>query len=72
MKHWEVIEVANSAYRHGKAYADGMIYRSANRTTFKHPDWTGLPNYVVHMPYDDHVLLSKVYRHAFRQGLKSI
>lgn len=72
MRHFEVIMVAESAFRHGQAYAQGQIYRSVGRTAFKRPDWIGLPDYVVQLPYEDHVLLAKVYRHAFRQGLKSV
>lgn len=71
MRTWEIISVANTAYRHGQAYAKGLIYRSTGKYRFKMPEVSGLPDYVVHMPFEDHLFLAKVYRHAFRAGLKS-
>lgn len=71
MKTWEIIAIAESAYRHGQGYAQGRIYRTTGRYTFKNPEAIGLPDYVIQLPFNDHEFLARLYRHAFRAGLKS-
>ena len=70
MKPYEVIMIAESAFRHGQAYANNQIYRSTGKYIFKCPESVGLPDYVIRMTIEDHAFLEKVYRHSFRQGLK--
>ena len=71
MYSWFIQEVAECAFRHGKAYAEGEIYRSTGKFNFKCPEAIGLPDCVVQMSLEDHQFLVKLYRHSFRQGLKS-
>ncbi len=70
MKAWLIQDIARSAFRHGQGYAQGNIYRSTGRYLFKCPE-ACLPDWVVQLPLEDHEFLCKLYRHAFRQGLKS-
>ena len=70
MRPHEIMSIAESAYRHGQAYRDGKIMRSATRYYFRHPAWVGLPDYVINLPYEDHKFLESLYTHAFRAGLK--
>lgn len=71
MKPYEVKMIADSAFRHGQAYAQNKILRSSNKYMFKNPQFA-LPEYVVRMNMDDHIFLEKVYKHAFRAGLRSV
>lgn len=71
IKQWEIEMILHSAYRHGKAYRDGNIYRSCGKWCFKRPEVTGLPHYVIDLSIEDHQFLSNIYRHAFRCGLNS-
>jgi hypothetical protein len=70
MKHFIVEMIAESAFRHGQGYSEGRIYRNTGKYIFKNPHVLGLPDYVLQMPIEDHSFLEKVYKHAFRQGLK--
>lgn len=59
--------VAQEAYRHGSSYY--RTYRHVGRFHFKNP--VVCCSYALErLPFEDHVLLEKVYKHAFRQGLK--
>jgi hypothetical protein len=70
LRTYEIIMIAESAFRHGTAYAQGKIHRYANKFYFKCPQNVGLPHWVEHLEFDDLVLVNKVYIHAFRAGLK--
>lgn len=72
MRPYEVAMIAESAYRHGQGYAQGMIYRSTGRYAFKRPESLGLPDWVIQLDYETHKWLADLYRHAFRQGLKTV
>lgn len=71
MRTWEVLSIANSAYRLGQAYRDGNIYRHVNKYTFKYAATNCLPDYVTQLPFETHVWLEKIAKHAFRAGLNS-
>ena len=70
LKTWVISDIMHSAYRHGQGYATGKIYRHVGKFNFKHPEVTGLPDWVVYLDIDTHKYLSDIYKHAFRQGLK--
>lgn len=61
--------IAEEAYRHGLGY--DRTYRSVGRYQYKNPvACCSFP--IEKYPFEIHVLLEKVYKHAFRQGFKKI
>lgn len=61
--------VAEEAYRHGASY--DRTYRSVGKYQYKNPIvCCSFP--IEHMNIELHELLEKIYKHAFRQGFKSL
>jgi hypothetical protein len=63
--------ISKEAYRHGQGYGKCNIYRNVGKFIYKHPECCC--GYDIHkLPLDDHEFLARLYRHSFRQGMKSI
>jgi hypothetical protein len=71
LKSWMIESVAESAFSHGQGYAKSNIYRHVGRYAFKRPEALGLPDWVLGLDLETHKWLADLYRHAFRQGLKT-